>query len=195
MRRGAGCHGTDMRWGVVLAATLVVGWSCHREIVFDDLGTCDSDPDCVLPSLHCAQRRCVACFSDAHCTNPLRPRCDTALLRCVECGVSADCSAGATCRRGHCSISCAAGCPPSAPTCDDGFCIECGDEAACASSSGGAVCIDNVCSGCSADSDCKGALRRCDPVRHACVECEGHGDCSLDRPLCDPDVNACVAVP
>lgn len=179
---------------VVVCAALTL-WSCHQEIVFDDRGTCVADPDCLLSSLHCSDGRCVACLSDAHCANPSRPRCDLALLRCVECGLSADCPLGGACRKGHCALACGAGCPPSSPTCEDGACVQCDDGAGCAGAVGGGVCIDNLCSGCARDADCAKPTGRCDPVRHQCVECQQHLDCPSSRPLCDPDSVACVALP
>lgn len=189
------CAGAGVRWRTGVAAATLVVWSCHQEIVFDDLATCASDRECVLPSLHCSDSRCVACLDDAHCTNPLRPRCDLALLHCVECGVAADCPVDAACRRGHCAVACGTGCPSSAPKCEDGLCVECDDGAGCVGSPAGAVCVDNVCAGCATAADCRGAARVCDPVRHQCVECQQHTDCPIARPLCDPDSAVCVATP
>src|SRR5262249_30829426 len=115
---------------LLAAAALAV--SCREEIRFDDLSTgpCKTDPDCVLPSLHCNGGACVACTADAHCTAAGFPRCDMALHRCVECGVSADCGTGRVCHTGHCATPCTAGgtpCPTSAPICDDGACSQCDD--------------------------------------------------------------------
>lgn len=177
-------------------ALLVLGaGSCHRDFVFDELSSCGIDSDCVLTNLHCNGGRCVACTSDAHCTAPGYPRCDMALHRCVECGVSADCGGANVCHTGHCVAPCTGGCPASAPICDDGACSQCDDGRGCAGSTAGAICIDHVCGDCRDDTACGGTTPRCDPVSHECVQCQANVDCPAARPLCDVAVGMCVALP
>ena len=130
----------------LLAAAALVALSCREQIRFDDLAAapCQTDPDCLLPSMHCNSGTCVACTTDAHCTAPGFPRCDLALHRCVECGVTADCGTGRVCHTGHCATPCTAGvttCPTSAPICDDMMCAQCDDGKGCAGSPAGPVCV------------------------------------------------------
>jgi hypothetical protein len=184
----------------LLAAAALVALSCREQIRFDDLAAapCQTDPDCLLPSMHCNSGTCVACTTDAHCTAPGFPRCDLALHRCVECGVTADCGTGRVCHTGHCATPCTAGvttCPTSAPICDDMMCAQCDDGKGCAGSPAGPVCVGHFCGTCANDTACGGATPRCDPVTHDCVECQGNTDCPAARPLCDVGVGGCVALP
>jgi hypothetical protein len=177
-----------MIWGTIAIV------SCHGDIRFDELATCTLDADCALPSLHCNAGQCVACVTDAHCTAPGYPRCDLALHRCVACGVSADCSNAGVCRGGRCLIPCSAGCPASAPKCDDSVCGQCDDGVGCAGSPSGLVCVAHMCAACKDDTTCGGATPRCDPVTNGCVQCRLNTDCPSLRPLCDVTVGTCVAL-
>jgi hypothetical protein len=179
---------------VLLAIAFGVG-SCHEDLTFYELGTCSADPDCILPSLHCYSGTCVACTMDAHCTAPGYPRCDAALHRCVQCGVSADCGATDICQAGSCMTPCTAGCPASAPICDDAVCAQCDDGRGCTGSPAGPVCIGHLCGVCKDDTGCGGATPRCDPVTHGCVECRTNADCPAAKPLCDVSVGRCAALP
>jgi hypothetical protein len=183
----------------LLVAAALAAASCREEIRFDDLAAapCATDPDCLLPSMHCYNGGCVACTTDAHCTAPGFPRCDLALHRCVECGVAADCGAGRVCRTGRCATSCttAATCPLSAPICDDLACGQCDDGRGCAGSPAGPICFEHVCGACANDAGCGGAAPRCDPVTHDCVECQRNADCPAARPLCDVSVGSCAPLP
>jgi hypothetical protein len=179
---------------VVLVTLLIV--ACRVELRFDDL-TCAQDPDCLVPSLHCAAGACVACATDQHCTAPGLPRCDTAKHRCVECGLPGDCVAGKTCHAGRCVVSCStpATCPATTPKCDDGTCTECDDGVGCASSTVGKVCVAHFCAACGTDANCSAATPRCDAVTHKCVQCQGNVDCPTATPLCDLAAGSCVVAP
>jgi hypothetical protein len=177
----------------VLLAALVAG-GCHGDLRFIELTTCAGDQDCLLPSLHCSAGRCVACTSDAHCASPT-PRCDLAIHRCIECGVTSDCAGDAVCKTGHCEVQCPAACPAATPICDDEACVECDQASDCAASPKGPLCVRHVCSACLADADCGGASPRCDPVTQQCVACQQNDDCPAATPLCDPVRGRCLAVP
>jgi hypothetical protein len=180
-----------------LAAALLAATACHEDILFDELSTasCRSDPDCILPSMHCNAGQCVVCTTDAHCTAPGFPRCDPMLHRCVQCTAATDCGSTGTCHVGRCATPCTAGCPASAPVCDDLICAQCDDGRGCAGSAAGAICFEHVCGECSIDANCSGATPRCDPVTHDCVQCQKNTDCSAALPLCDVAVGKCVALP
>jgi hypothetical protein len=184
-------------WTRVLgfAFVAVAAASCHGDIAFNELSTCTTDPDCILPSMHCNAGQCVACTTDAHCTAPGYPRCDLAFHRCVECGVSADCGGSLVCRTGRCATPCPPTCPASASICDDGLCAQCDDGKACEGSPAGPVCFQHVCGACKDDTTCGGATPRCDPVTHRCVACQQNADCPSARPLCDVAIGSCAALP
>jgi hypothetical protein len=183
--------------GVVWLAGGLAVVSCHGEIRFDELATCAQDLDCILPSLHCNAGQCVACVIDAHCTAPGFSRCDSALHRCVECGVASDCPNGGVCRAGHCATPCAAAaaCPASAPICDDAACGQCDDGVGCTGSPAGPICFAHLCGECKDDTACSAPMPRCDPVTHDCVQCRQNADCASPRPLCDVTIGTCVALP
>ncbi len=181
------------RWARLglLVGALVAG--CHGQLRFDD-ATCAADGDCGIASLHCMAGACVACTSDAHCTTPGLPRCDLALHRCIECGVSNDCAANQTCRTGHCFTPCvtATTCTAATPRCDDGFCVQCDDGVGCTTAST-PHCLSHRCVGCLADTDCAGTTPHCDVVTRACVQCQANTDCPNAQPLCDPTTGRCLA--
>jgi hypothetical protein len=185
--------------GALFAFAAVALGSCHEDLVFDELSTCATDPDCLLPSLHCnpTDGQCVACVNDTHCTAPGFPRCDTAIHRCVECGLTSDCALGAVCRSGRCAIPCTTStvCPAAANRCDDGYCVQCDDGVGCAGSPAGPICAGHTCVECKDDTTCGGAKPRCDPVTQDCVECQKNADCPAARPLCNVSIGACAAIP
>jgi hypothetical protein len=193
--RGLAVRGLASLAPVVLALLGLAAASCHGDIRFDELSTCTTDPDCILPSMHCNGGQCVACTTDAHCTAPGFPRCDLALHRCVECGVATDCGSTGVCRAGRCATPCTAGCPASSPICDDAVCSQCDDGRGCAGSAAGPICFEHVCGACSTDANCGGATPRCDPVTRDCVQCGTNADCTSARPLCDVAVGTCAALP
>jgi hypothetical protein len=184
-------------WAPRLAVALLAPafLSCHADLRFDELSTCATDVDCLLPSMHCASGQCVACAIDANCTGPGFPRCDVALHRCVECGISADCGSTQVCRAGRCATPCTAGCPAAAPICDDLVCAQCDDLRGCQGSASRPFCLGHVCSACKDDTSCGGATPRCDPVTHSCVHCQQNADCPSNAPLCDVGVGTCAAIP
>ena len=78
--------------------------ACDASFHFDAAGADASSPDAQSSActddtscsagLHCdlPSATCEACVSDEHCAGVSgRPRCDTALHRCVECGTNQDC--------------------------------------------------------------------------------------------------------
>jgi hypothetical protein len=177
---------------VLFAACLALG-ACHADLKFDDVA-CAQDTDCPLPTLHCLAGACVACFNDTHCTTSGFPRCDVALQRCVQCGVSSDCAANETCKGERCLSLCTGGCPPSAPQCDDSVCGQCDDDdgKTCATTAA-PRCYQHQCVACLSDGDCAGATPRCDVVTKACVQCQSDLDCSTAAAICDLSLGRCVS--
>lgn len=128
-------------------------------------GGCTADSECPFSTLHCdpTSRTCVACWNDSHCGSGDLRRCDVALHRCVECGVSSDCEYNEVCDPAtkRCRSKCtdASTCPSTMPVCDTtlSYCT-CTTSETCESSS----------------------RRRCSPTTRTCVECLTDIDCLLD---------------
>jgi hypothetical protein len=164
--------------------------------------SCLSDTDCRLASLHCkvAERTCVECTLDQHCTSdPKRARCDTGSGRCVTCKGRSDCGVGEGCESTtlSCVELCAAtACKTPKSSCDDGICRTCENNAECRTPF--SVCNRNVgrCAGCATNASCGGQTPRCLGSRGICVACVSSADCNeAALPLCDPASNTCVALP
>jgi Cys-rich repeat protein len=157
-------------------------------------GTCTTEDDCVLETMHCARGSCVECRDDADCGSGDRSHCDAASGRCVGCRTDADC---ATERRCDTAIhTCVERCWPSRPcsfgTCEDatGRCIECGPGLACAD---GDVCSASAsCVECTSNADCVESEedRYCDLVLGRCVRCTANAHCATGL-LCDPGAGEC----
>lgn len=194
-------------WAWALALALIA-LSCNGRILFDPNG-CDEDHECGLPNLYCdvAGGACVPCMTDGHCVllGTGLGRCDTALHRCVECGVDSDCRTGRECQGSRCVTPCQNSddslCPAGVPHCEGsvGFCVLCeSDNKACASASApGPICDESVgrCVSCLSDANCGGTNPRCDTVTGRCVECLRSEDCGVSTPLCDPATTRCVPRP
>jgi hypothetical protein len=210
------------RAAALFAAVALVIASCNGEFRFDEMvdgspgvpeasvessppppTSCKSDADCKLSTLHCdtVSGACVPCLIDAHCTMTGFPRCDAALHRCVQCGVTGDCPSGQVCQveARTCVTSCnnLAGCiMVAAPLCDlnRGFCIRCLMDLECFQDNM-KVCdtSDGQCVACLQDSQCSGAKPRCDRYAGTCVACLTGADCPPAKPLCDPSTGTCTA--
>jgi hypothetical protein len=178
-------------WSALFVASAGLA-SCRSDLRFTDVAcTVDGGGTCGLSTLHCLNGSCVACVDDTHCTDPAFPRCDTALRRCVQCGVATDCGSNQKCSGGRCYSLCTGGCPAAAPRCDDSMCTQCDDGAGCPSAAA-PHCSQHLCFACLVDGDCGAATPRCDVVRKSCVQCAGDPDCPTNAPLCDLSTGACV---
>ncbi len=202
----------------VAIALLVAGGlaACNGEFHFDEPGDaalpepdagdaqtgrprCSTDADCGLSSLHCdtASGDCVACVTDTNCTDPGFPRCDFAIHRCVECGISTDCPVGEYCENQtrRCVPRCQDPdeCPLSRPFCDkvNVRCYECLTDTDCLPlllprcDTAGFICVQ-----CMTDADC-GSGHRCDTPDGVCVDCLSSDDCPYPE-ACDPAKGRCV---
>jgi hypothetical protein len=101
-------------------------------------------------------------------------------------------------------------CPPHAPICADGMCVECSVDPECKKDK--PICLAGVCVTCVTDVDCpdqacnaaKGTCTKrcaqpadcgkqtCDTTRGYCVECISDGDCKPPRGTCEPLLGTCV---
>jgi hypothetical protein len=159
---------------------------------------CSVDTDCTIAGLHCdpASGQCVACVDDMQCTQPGRPRCDSALQQCVQCGVTGDCASGQVCEpTSHtCLSSCADGgaCPAGTSCSQQGVCVGCSADPDCATSSSGPVCdtANGQCVQCLQDGQCAAPTRRCNHATDRCVQCLTSSDCGDN--MCNPTTFTCV---
>jgi hypothetical protein len=195
-------------------AVAVFGGGCGTEVwtfennVLSDAGLdgdatwssgCTSDRDCSFPGLVCdtTSGACVACLDDSQCTIPERPRCDSALHQCVECGTSGDCASNEICEptSHHCIPTCFDGgsCPQTAPNCDPyrGVCMQCSSSIDCVSFAG-RVCnpASGTCVECVWDAQCFPPMGRCNQATDQCVGCLTSGDCDMNQ-VCDPSTYTC----
>lgn len=104
-------------------------------------------------------------------------------------------------------------CPPHAPSCVAGQCVECVSDPDCKMDR--PVCVAGACVACVSNADCPGQAcnvatltctklctgaaecdRReapiCDAVREYCVECVSSEDCKAPRGTCEPVLGICV---
>jgi hypothetical protein len=120
---------------------------------------CGADTDCkgALPRCDVATGRCVACASNADCTDPDFAACDPDSHSCTSCFVDADCarsSLGRYCYNGICRCRSDGECTtsPRGPHCDpfdppdngvrpDGRACGCHGDTECAQSSLGSRCV------------------------------------------------------
>ena len=122
------------------------------------------------------------CGSTASCPHET-PRCEPALMVCVECVADSDC-VGRTeskCNRvtDKCELPCASDADCNAPDiCDErqGICADCRSDAQCAGTSE-PRCLVEQCVECLSDADCAFA-QHC--WQHACVVCVTNADCPRD---------------
>jgi hypothetical protein len=161
-------------------------------------GTCVTDRDCGLPSLHCnvSSMRCVECLSDGQCP-AMRPACMAATGACAACSVTVDCAAGQQCdlQTNKCLTLCVvdADCNDPHSSCNQsGTGQICDDEDDCSMALGGAYCQRSAgaCVQCLADSQCGGKTSRCLLPRGLCVDSD---DCARTAPFCDPSAHVCSA--
>ena len=123
-----------------------------------------------------------ACGSSVSCP-PETPRCEPALMVCVECVADSDC-VGRTeskCNRvtDKCELPCASDTDCHAPDiCDEsqGICADCRSDAQCAGTSE-PRCLVEQCVECLSDADCAFG-QHC--WQHACVVCVTNADCPRD---------------
>lgn len=200
---------------LVLTALLLAG--CNDSFHFDvssddasppDAGTsdvvlpspCTDDTACPLAGLHCdvSSGTCVACASDDHCVGVSgRPRCDTALHRCVECGDNQDCGNLSFCESSvHlCVRVCSeeSGCVAPSKHCDESNqrCFECTSNSECKDAARPRCeLLTGRCVTCTNNTHCSGATPRCDVATFTCVECVNGADCASG--VCDPSTLTCV---
>jgi Cys-rich repeat protein len=208
---------------VVPALAAVLAGACNGEFRFDndpegstvldggDAGgdggfLCTSDQSCGDPALHCATDigECLACFIDAHCTDPSEPYCHLLLHRCVSCRTDADCGAGESCERDtrQCIHTChdEADCPDTYAGCDEqrGLCVHCRIDADCSGARGRPYCERHSgrCVECTDDTLCPDERPQCDPIDGVCVGCTDPDDCALvGLPICRPASWTCSGPP
>ena len=115
---------------------------------------CANDIDCEMYSQQCdvfeSPQICVPCVDDSHCTQPYLHRCSP-FRQCVECVLSAHCSAGQQCQGNRCIYPCAdsTDCPMVLPKCNP---------------------IRLICVSCLTNNDCMAAGTVCDVTTGHCTE-------------------------
>ncbi len=183
---------------LLFAVSAALIGACDANFRFDQKdasGSCATDSDCPLATLHCdlTSGSCVPCTDDSACTTTGFPRCDTALHLCVECGSSQDCQAGWQCVETHrCVPPCSspADCSASVPNCNEitGVCYACNDLVPCATG----VCDDDSgrCVECKYDSQCSSGY--CQRALGKCVGCVLSSQCPASAPICDPASWSCI---
>lgn len=166
-----------------------------------DCATVTGAPLCVLgscracaESANCATGQVCApadhvceapCTTDANCTDPNAPLCDTTnapLGVCVGCLTAANC-------------------PTDAPICDATRkqCSECSGNANCGVAKPACNLQNGQCEVCLVDSDCKAANYACGSDHTCHALCTSNTDCASNQnnfvgngPLCNLDTGACV---
>ncbi len=127
------------------------------------------------------------CKSDADCTNPNAPACDTTTGFCVKCIYDYHCPAQ---RRAcinqqcyECKDDIDGYCPTRRPACIGRTCYECKDENNDYCEEPEPLCHNNNCVECIDDSYCIEPTPICADVGsddYKCVECEYVSDCEND---------------
>ncbi|RMG18597.1 MAG: hypothetical protein D6729_06840 [Deltaproteobacteria bacterium] len=144
------------------------------------------------------------CASQAECTDPTAPICDTEQGICRACASDEECGQGQVCEAdGRCTdapaacISDADCKSASAPYCDTvtAECVACLSNEHCAGF--GQVCEAGSCvtpTTCNDDAQCTDPARpRCDPAGGTCVACLEDTDCDVAaRQTCDTATHVCV---
>lgn len=135
---------------------------------------CLLDADCGDETKRCESNLCsFYCTKDAHCLDPLAPRCQPETGQCGQCLTSNDCT------------------NPSFPCCEDQFnCVQCLSDDQCP----GGTCALGYCAFlCASDADCQTlALPHCLPPGK-CFECVSDTDCKdADKSHCGKDFHECL---
>ena len=134
--------------------------------------------------------RCVECFLDRHCGDPLYPACDRAAGSCVECLADGNCAGRAP------EVRCGAA----------QQCVECLDDVDCQGGLSRCAAGSGSCVQCVEDADCPGsrceADGSCDSWPENGESCLPDGGCApgftcvgeaqLCRARCDPYAPACA---
>jgi len=156
----------------------------------------------------------VSCTSDAQCTDPRRPHCQTgangAAGTCVQCVSASQCAVGDRCDSDNtCQPICttatqAQDCPTGTPLCkvspSGNSCVQCLGDSDCGGStptcSSSNSCIATPPTGCQGNSDCPAGQQVCDTATspHSCVQCLATSDCS-NGDLCNTATNTCAPPP
>ena len=142
-----------------------------------------------------------ACGTNADCTNPALPVCNTTPNPnvCVQCLASTDCSGNTpVCNASNTCIACSGDgdCGGSTPACQaSGGCGECSATNSTLCTGTTPVCNagTGVCVACSGDSDCGGSTPACQ-TSGACGQCSATNStaCVGGTPVCDATSGTCV---
>ncbi len=140
----------------------------------------------------------TVCTSNATCTNPAAPNCDTATGACVGCLSNTNCT-GATpicdATAQTCRACQPADCTGAKPVCETsgtsaGQCVQCDTDANCSGSTPICDATSHSCRGCTANADCaSGTNKACDAATGLCVACMTNTDCS--HGVCDTANHTC----
>jgi hypothetical protein len=145
-----------------------------------------------------------ACISDKDCRSQGK-LCNPATAACVQCLQASDCGMNADCVAGACvpfvtcksSLEC-----KSSEVCDTsrGRCVACLADADCGMAM---LCVANTCHPtCQSDKDCVSMHQLCDFTTTTCVDCIRDADCATGKfcnagacsdQVCSPGSTSCTA--
>jgi hypothetical protein len=142
---------------------------------------------------------CVACVTNADCTDSAAPVCNQESHICGSCSTDAECAAidpsapaclpSGTC--GQCSPTNSTLCTGDRPVCNtqEALCVGCNTSEDCGDAAPNCDSSTHECKQCLQDSDCTNGV--CDEPTGSCIECVLNEDCAAAAPVCNSSTHTC----